>query len=132
MDCALCGGEVDAGDMRGHEIRHHSDHTFRCIVCAKRFDRTQDLRRHSRSTGHAIPVTFRLPAEEFLEDAARELVAQERFEEPEWDFLPAVDEWTCGDEGSEEPREVAPGQEDQAAAQYAPQSGLESAGAARG
>ena len=132
MDCALCGLEVDAADMRGHEIRRHGDHVFRCSGCAKRFDCSQDLRRHSRSTGHAIPVAFRLPAEEFLEDAARELAAQERLEDPEGDFLTAADEWTFEGGGNEEPRAVAPGQEDQAAAQYAPQSGLESAGAARG
>ena len=132
VECALCGREVDAGDMRGHENRYHWDHVFRCSACAKHFDCSQDLRRHSRSTGHAIPVAFRLPAEEFLDDVARELVAQERLEEPEGDFLPAAGEWTCEGGGSGEPREVAPGQEDQAAAQYAPQSGLESAGAARG
>ena len=94
MDCALCGQEVEAGGMRTHEIQFHWGYSFGCIACGNRFRCSQDLRRHSRSTRHAIPVAFRLPAEEFLDDALRELVAQERLEQHAEDVPPTAGEWT--------------------------------------
>ena len=48
--------------VRQHEQSKHSRDAFGCATCAKSFSCSENLRRHSRSTGHVIPVTFRLAA----------------------------------------------------------------------
>ena len=66
MSCVVCSQVFDATELRGHEVRQHRDCAFRCS-CTKRFDSSQDLRKHSRSTGHAISAVYRLPGEEPFE-----------------------------------------------------------------
>ena len=66
VNCTVCGQALGAAELRGHEVRHHGDHAFRC-TCTKRFASSQDLRRHSRARGHAIPAAYRLPGEEPFE-----------------------------------------------------------------
>ena len=63
VSCVVCGWVGDASELRSHEIEQHRDHAFRC-TCTKRYASSQDLRRHSRDTRHAIPAIHRLPAEE--------------------------------------------------------------------
>ena len=59
--CALCSAML-IGDMmvREHERSGHEPGAFRCATCDKCFRCSEDLRRHSRSTRHAIHVRFRL------------------------------------------------------------------------
>ena len=66
MSCVVCGKVLGAAELRGHEVREHTDHVYRCS-CAQRFASSQDLRRHSRATGHAISAVYRLPGEESFE-----------------------------------------------------------------
>ena len=66
VGCMVCGRVLDAAELRGHEVREHRDHVYRCS-CAQRFASSQDLRRHSRDTGHAISAVYRLPGEESFE-----------------------------------------------------------------
>ena len=56
--------ETLTGDrmVREHERARRDRGAFRCPSCGKSFSCSEDLRRHSRSTGHFIPVTFRLEA----------------------------------------------------------------------
>jgi hypothetical protein len=69
--CSLCS-ETLTGDMmvREHERARHDRGAFRCPSCDRSFSCSEDLRRHSRSTGHLIPVTFRLAASDFLPSQA--------------------------------------------------------------
>eukprot|EP00434_Breviolum_minutum_P033497 symbB.v1.2.029641.t1/scaffold3155.1/size62257/3 len=53
--CSICGERVEI--MKEHERRMHPGH-FACAECPKSFSCTEDLRRHSRSTGHRIPLRF--------------------------------------------------------------------------
>ena len=61
--CVTCGLVFGAGELRGHQVREHRDHVYRCS-CRKPFRSSQDLRRHSRDAGHAISTVYRLPGEE--------------------------------------------------------------------
>jgi hypothetical protein len=65
--CPLCS-EALTGDMmvKEHERARQDRGAFRCHSCGRSFSCSEDLRRHSRSTGHLIPVTFRLAATDFL------------------------------------------------------------------
>ena len=45
--------------MKHHEQSEHSRENFRCS-CGKAFACSEDLRRHSRSTSHAIHIKFHL------------------------------------------------------------------------
>lgn len=55
--CVLCGETVDV--MREHERRCHVG-AFQCSSCGKACSCGEDLRRHSRSTGHRIHRRFKL------------------------------------------------------------------------
>ena len=59
--------------VRQHEQSEHSRDAFRC-ACAKSFSCSENLRRHSRSTGHFIPDTFRLPSDDSADSAGWEIV----------------------------------------------------------
>ena len=66
MRCSLCTAVLTGDKMvRQHEQSGHSRDAFRCATCCKSSSCSEDLRRHSRSTGHFIPVTFRLAATDF-------------------------------------------------------------------
>jgi hypothetical protein len=51
--------------VRQHERATQDCGAFRYPSCGKSFSCIDDLRRHPRSTGHFIPVTFRLAATDF-------------------------------------------------------------------
>ena len=63
MRCVTCGLVFGARELRGHQVRQHRDHAYRCS-CGKQFGSSQDLGRHSRDAGHPISVAYRLPEEE--------------------------------------------------------------------
>ena len=82
MRCVTCGLVFGAGELRGHQLREHRDEVYRCS-CRRPFRTSQDLRRHSRDSGHAISTVYRLPGEEPFEivpypDAGAEARAQSR------------------------------------------------------
>jgi hypothetical protein len=59
--CGLCGLVVaDRKALREHESSFHVRANFKCFDCGRSFDTSEDLRRHSRSTSHAIPRSFAL------------------------------------------------------------------------
>ncbi|CAK9073151.1 unnamed protein product [Durusdinium trenchii] len=72
--CAVCGKLVSE-KLKQHEASRHAS-CFACS-CGKRFECSEDLRRHSRKQQHAIPQMFRPadtwpPAESSDSDAAPE------------------------------------------------------------
>ena len=65
--CPLCSEKLTGGRMvREHERDREDRGACRCTSCGKSSSCSEDLRRHSRSTGHFIPVTFRLAATDFM------------------------------------------------------------------
>jgi hypothetical protein len=59
--CGLCGlVTADRKALREHECSFHVRANFKCCDCKRSFDASEDLRRHSRSTSHAIPKSFAL------------------------------------------------------------------------
>ena len=63
--CPLCSERLTGDRMvREHERARRDRGAFRC-PCGKSSSCSEDLRRHSRSTGHFIPDTFRLAATDF-------------------------------------------------------------------
>ena len=53
-----------------HELSGSSRDAIPCTTCDKSFSCSEDLRRHSRSTGHLIPFTCRLTAAQPSDDSA--------------------------------------------------------------
>jgi hypothetical protein len=60
--CALCFQVFAAGGnlARQHERTCHPRSSFGCRSCSKICSCSEDLRRHSRTTGHAISEIFRI------------------------------------------------------------------------
>lgn len=55
--CQLCCTELNDVKLKDHEKASHDRDEFKCS-CGNTFCCSQDLRRHSRSKGHAIAKTF--------------------------------------------------------------------------
>ena len=61
--CLLCGESfLMKTTLKEHEIAVHGD-KLKCAECRKSFKSSEDLRRHSRTTQHAIPLDFQCPAD---------------------------------------------------------------------
>lgn len=60
--CALCHLVLaDRSALKEHECNAHVRTDFKCSCCSRSFNSSEDLRRHARSTSHAIPAIFQLP-----------------------------------------------------------------------
>ena len=61
VQCPWCPAVLSGQEMaREHERGAHRQEACQCSDCGKGFSCGEDLRRHSRATGHAIHVRFRL------------------------------------------------------------------------
>ena len=96
--CSLCPAELTGDKMvRQLEQSEHSRDAFRCASCGKAFACSEDLRRHSRSTGHFIPVTFRLTATDFTPAQA---AAQPTTGDDSADLASSAGDWEIVQAGS--------------------------------
>jgi hypothetical protein len=83
--------------VRQHERATQDCGAFRYPSCGKRFLCIDDLRRHPRSTGHFIPVTFRLAATDFTPAQA---AAQPTTGDDSADHASSADDWEIVQAGS--------------------------------
>jgi hypothetical protein len=59
--CVLCHCVfANRNKLREHECNFHGQTDFQCFGCNKSFKSSEDVRRHSRSTSHAISRIFQL------------------------------------------------------------------------
>lgn len=57
--CVLCNVvTANRSALNEHECSVHMRTGFKCSCCSRSFRTSEDLRRHSRSTSHAIPAMF--------------------------------------------------------------------------
>lgn len=70
VQCTVCGSRMLPTLLREHERARHDPQAFKCASCKRNFSCSEDLRRHSRSTGHKIPITFQFRDERASEGTA--------------------------------------------------------------
>jgi len=58
--CAVCLGPYCGLELKEHEEQHHTEE-LQCLDCRKGFKCSDDLRKHSRSTGHSILNVWQMP-----------------------------------------------------------------------
>merc|ERR1712217_182820 len=60
----------DRTRLKEHECSFHARTDFQCCGCNRSFNASEDLRRHSRKTSHAIPRIFYLEGHSLEESVA--------------------------------------------------------------